>query len=170
MPLIGIISKENDSNFIKNSIIKISTNSKFEFININKNSLENIKNITFETIIINENINEILRNSNYINNIIGRSKYLILNSDVCGNLKLLKDNEINILTFGLNSKATITVSSIKDDNILICIQRNFKNISKETIEEQEFNIKINKNNIKKTYNILAIYSVLSVYGEKYKNI
>lgn len=170
MPLIGIIAKENDSNFIKNSITKSSSNTKFEIININKKNLENIKNITFETIIINENIDEIIKNSYYINNIIKRAKYLILNSDICNNIKFFMDNQINVITYGLNRKATITVSSIKDDNILICFQRNFENVLKEIIEEQEFNIKINKNNIRKTYNTLATCSILSIYGEKNKNI
>lgn len=170
MPLIGIIAKENDSNFIKNTILNSSSDTKFEIVNINKRSLENIKNITFESIIINEDINKILNISNYINNIIRRAKYLILNSDVCCDLNLLKENKVNVITYGLNRKATITVSSIKDDNILICFQRNFENISKEIIEEQEFNIKTNKNNMRKTYNILAIYSVLSIYGENHKNI
>ena len=37
MPFIGIISKENDSNFIKNAINKNSKGN-FEIININKKS------------------------------------------------------------------------------------------------------------------------------------
>ena len=34
MPFVGIISKENDSNFIKNAISKNSKESNFEIINI----------------------------------------------------------------------------------------------------------------------------------------
>ena len=50
MPFIGIISKENDSNFIKNTITKNSKTNKFEIVNINKKSKENIKNIKFDEI------------------------------------------------------------------------------------------------------------------------
>ena len=56
MPFIGIISKENDSNYIKNIINKNAIKSKFEVININKKSIENIKNIKFDILVICENI------------------------------------------------------------------------------------------------------------------
>ncbi len=36
MPLVGIIAKENDSNFIRNNILKNSLNKKFDIININQ--------------------------------------------------------------------------------------------------------------------------------------
>lgn len=170
MPLIGIIAKENDSNFIKNEILKNTIKTQFEIININKRSLENIKNITFEILIINENVKELLKTSKYLEDIIKRAKYLILNSDISNDLEFFKENKINVVTYGLNRKATITVSSIKEDNVLICVQRNIENISKKIIEEQEFNIKIEKNNIQKTYNVLAIFGVLSIYEEKVKNI
>ena len=51
MPLIGVVAKENDSNFIRNEIIKNSSSMKFDVININRRSLENIKNITFEALL-----------------------------------------------------------------------------------------------------------------------
>ena len=113
MPLIGIIAKENDSNFIKNEIIKNSINVRFEIVNINRRSLQNIKNITFETIIINDKITELLETSKYLEEMMKRTKYLILNSDVSNDLRFFKDNKINLITYGLNTKATITISSVK---------------------------------------------------------
>ena len=47
MPFIASISKENDSNFIRNSLVKNSENNKFEVININERNVENIKNVKF---------------------------------------------------------------------------------------------------------------------------
>ena len=170
MPLVGIIAKENDNNFIRNEIIKNSSNIKFEIININKRSIENIKNIRFETLIINDNIDDLLNGSKYLEEIIKKAKYLILNSDISNDLRFFNDNKINVITYGLNRKATITVSSIKDENVLVCFQRNIENVSKKIIEEQEFNIKIKKNNIKKVYNTLAILAILSIYDEKIKII
>ena len=52
MPFIGIVSKENDSNFIKNEINKNVKTNKFEVININKKSIENIKNIKFDILVM----------------------------------------------------------------------------------------------------------------------
>ena len=39
MPFIGIIAKECDSNFIKNEILKNSTQNKFEILNINQKNI-----------------------------------------------------------------------------------------------------------------------------------
>ena len=44
MPFVGIVSKENDSNFIKNAISKNSKENNFEIININKK--RRTKNLT----------------------------------------------------------------------------------------------------------------------------
>lgn len=170
MPLIGIIAKENDSNFIKNEITKNSIKTRFDVVNINNKSLENIKNITFEALIIDCDINKMLKTSKYLEDLIKKAKYLILNSDISKDLKFFKDNKIDVITYGLNGKATITVSSIKEDGVLVCVQRNIENISKKIIEEQEFNIKVDKNNTQKTYNMLAIFTLLSIYEEKVKNI
>ena len=166
MPLIGIIAKENDISFIKNEISKYSLKTKFEFVSINDKSLENIKNITFEALIINDRIEELIKTSNYLEDILKKTKYIILNSDFSGEIRELDNNSIKIITYGLNRKATITVSSIKEDKVLICVQRNIENVLNKIIEEQEFNINICKNNISKTYNMLAIFTVLCVYDEK----
>ena len=37
-------------------------------------------------------------------------------------------NRINIITYGLNSQAIVTISSVKDEDILICVQKRFKDI------------------------------------------
>lgn len=165
MPFIGIISKENDSNFIKNTITKNSKTNKFEIVNINKKSIENIKNIKFDILVVNENIEYLLKVSKYLEDIINKSYYIIINSDIKNNLSLLKNIRTNIITYGFNAKATITISSIKDENMLLCIQRSIKQINEKMIDEQEFNIKIEKNNVNKFYNILIIFTILAIYGE-----
>ena len=152
MPFIGIISKENDSNFIKNTITKNSKTNKFEIVNINKKSIENIKNIKFDILVVNENIEYLLKVSKYLEDIINKSHYIIINSDIKNNLSLLKNIRTNIITYGFNAKATITISSIKQ-------------INEKMIDEQEFNIKIEKNNVNKFYNILIIFTILAIYGE-----
>lgn len=170
MPLVGIIAKENDSNFIRNNILKNSLNKKFDIININQKNIENIKNITFESIIINNDIDSILEKSMYLSEIIKKTKYLILNSDNIKNLEFLKSNRLNVITYGLNRKSTVTISSIKDDSVMVCFQRNIENIYRKIIEEQEINIKVKKNNIKKVYNVLAISTIMGIYDQKIENI
>ena len=170
MPFIGVIAKECDSNFIKNEIIKNSLNNKFEIFNINQKNIPNIKNITFETIIINEDIRELFKYSKYLEDILKKAKYIIINSDIIKDISILGESKINIITYGLNNQATVTISSVREEDILICIQNNFKNIQGKHIEEQEINIKILKNNLKKLCNTLSIFTILCIYGEKLQKI
>ena len=164
MPFIGIIGKENDSNFIKNKIIKNSKITNFEVININKKSLENIKNIKFDILVINENIEKILNNSNYLEKVISNTKFLLLNSDIKTKIQNLDLSDKSIITFGFNSSSVITISSIREESIMICVQK--KIIGKiNVIEEQEFSIKLQKYNINKLYNTLVIFTILQIYGE-----
>ena len=64
----------------------------------------------------------------------------------------------------------ITISSIKNENILIFIQNKLKNINNDEIEEQEVNVKINKNSLKKVSNSMAIFTILLIYGDFLKKI
>ena len=164
MPLIGVIAKENDSNFIKNELNKKACHHNFEIININKKSIENVKNIKFDIILIKENVKEFLEGSNYLEYIINRANFLIINSDIEDNKNILKNE--NTIEFGFSSNASITISSIRDENIMICIQNKFEDINNQIIEEQENLIKIEKNNMNKLYNVLAIFTIFLIYGEK----
>lgn len=169
MPFIGIVAKENDNNFIKNEIIKNAKTNKFEIINLNKKSIENVKNIKFDVLVIHENIDGLLKSSKYLEDIVKRSCYVIINSDIKNNL-LLKNLSGNIITYGFNSKATITISSINEENTMLCIQRTIQGVNKEFIEEQEVNIEIERNNVNKLYNVLVIFTILRIYGKILKKI
>ena len=91
---------------------------------------------------------------------------MIINSDVVKNFDVLVNNKINIITYGLNQKAMVTMSSIKSENILICVQNKFENSVGQMIEEQEVNVEISKNNLKKICNSMAVFSILAIYGRK----
>ena len=97
-----------------------------------------------------------------------QEKENFLNMNKAMELAILKDSEI--ITYGLNQKATITMSSIKSENILICVQKNFKNYYGKIVEEQEVNVEITKNNLKKISNTMAIFTILTIFGEKLKKI
>ena len=170
MPFIGIIAKESDSNFIKNEINKNAEKNKFEIINLNEESIKNIKNIKFETIIVNDDISNLLKKSFYLENIIKNSKYLLINSDIIKDAQLFESYNNKIITYGLNQKALVTISSINNENILICLQEDMEDNEGKIVYQQENCIEITKNNLKKVCNSLAIFSVLLIYGEKLEKI
>ena len=168
MPFIGIFAKENDNNFIKNEINKNSDINKNEVININLNSLENLKNIKFDILIIKEDISELIKNSCYIDIIINNSNYIIINTDI-NDISALNQRD-NIITYGFNKNSDISISSIKDDNIMICVQNKINGAKNIIIEEQEIGIKVIRHNINKLYNIMVVFIVLTLYGKKIRKI
>ena len=168
MPIIGIIAKESDSNFIKNEVLKNSNNNNFRIINLNRESVQNLKNIRFDILVISEDTENLLEISKYLEEIMKNLKYLIINSDTITSIKNL--SKVNVIRYGLNHEADITVSSIKQENILICIQKKFDNIQGKTIEEQEVNIEMSKNSLRKIYNSMAVFTILTIYGNFLKKI
>ena len=66
--------------------------------------------------------------------------------DVNNNFDNIKDLNAIVITYGFNSKATITASSVEEDNTLLCIQRNIKTIRQKEIEQQEIAIKNSSSN------------------------
>ena len=132
MSLIGIIAKKKDIREIKN---KLDTN--YEIIEINNKSIENLKNIKFEQIIINKDLILNEQEHNVFIKIICESKYIIINTDT--NIQLLNNIELKkplkIITYGFNSKATISISSVKEEYIILSIQREIEKVNNEKIEK-----------------------------------
>jgi len=69
-----------------------------------------------------------------------------------------------IITYGLNQKATVTVSSIKDRDILIYVQRNIKDNKEKSIEVGEKLVKIKEGTKLKNYEILILYIIFLIYN------
>lgn len=164
MSFIGIISdSKNEKNI--NMILQEKLGDSHNIIVINSKSVENLKNIKFETILIANNNKIIEENREAINKIISNTKYLILNADIELKLDIQEHVELNVITFGFNTKSTITASSVEDD-ILICIQRNLKDINNNVIEQQEIKISFFENNIGiNTNNLIGISAMLMLYGK-----
>ena len=82
--------------------------------------------------------------SNRLSKVDIKTKITILNADsglASFVLKSIKNPKIHwgkIITYGLNAKSCITASSIKEDSILICIQRAISTINGDLLREQEF--------------------------------
>lgn len=160
MPLIGIIAKKNDVEEIKRELKKDN----IEIFEITKESIKNIRNIKFEEIIIMKNINFEKEEYKLISEIISKAQYLILNEDIDIDIlsKINIQNPIKLVTFGFNSKSTITISSVTDENIVVCIQRDIEKVNKQMIECQEKQIQVK--NIKKIYNNLVIFIIKELHN------
>ena len=141
MSLIGIIAKKKDIKEIKNNLDIV-----YEVIEINNKSIENLKNIKFEQIIINKDLVLNKQEEEYIKKLINTTKYIIINADI--NIQILNNIEIDkplkIITYGFNSKSTISISSVKEDYIILSIQREIEKLNNEKVENQEKKIDLIK--------------------------
>ena len=168
MPFIGILSnKKSESEFKKILIQKTqNSNKKFDIININNKSIDNIRNIKFDTILIDNT--DLSEYEIYLNKILKSAKYLVINSDINQNFNILKNLETRVITYGFNPKATITASSVEDENGLLCIQRNIETSNKNIVEQQEIMVDFSSTN---RYIDMGITGISLIYNmeEKRKN-
>ena len=160
MPLVGIVAKNKDIQAIRKEIKRKN----IDIIGITKESIKNLKNIKFEEVIFLQNINLTQEEYKYMNEIISKTEYLIFNADIeIDVLKALQiEKTIKLITFGFNSKSTITISSIKDEKIIVCLQREIEKKDGKILESQEKEI-ITKDN-KKIYNNLVVFIIKELHN------
>ena len=130
MYCIGVISRDIEliNELIENNKVIIMTKE-----NINRYLEKEIDILVIEDKIIKNKNLELLCN---------HSKYILVQDNVNLNIKL--KNEANIITFGFNHKSTVTISSISEEKVIICIQRKIKSLRNNLIEPQEMIIKNNR--------------------------
>lgn len=160
MLFIGLIAKKKDVQSIRKDIKE----KEIEIIEIKENNIENLKNIKFEEIIFLDDIN--LKENEYIflKELIQNSKHLIINTDISISIlrKIGIEKPIKIITFGFNSKATITISSIKENKVMIFIQRDIMIAEQKRIETQEREIKLENN--EKIYNKIVTFIIKELHN------
>ena len=156
MFFIGIVSEEKNEKHIKDILKQKIENENVVFIN--EKNIENIKNIKFKIIILNKGID----NKN-IKNILLNAEYLILNSDINVKIDLIESLDLKVITYGFNSKSTVTASSVTEEEMLICVQRNIINIKGKKIEPQEINIE--KDIMLDNYDNMYIMCLAIIYGK-----
>lgn len=139
MSFIGIATNSKNEESMVKKIIKLFPADNIIFIT--SKNIDNIRNIQFETVVINGNIKDDIK----LKHIITKSKYVILNTDVELEKEFWKDLNLTIISYGFNNKATFTISSVSENNIIICLQRTIKNVFNEKIEPQEFEEKNDTN-------------------------
>ena len=145
MAVIGIITKSNNINEIEKTLEKYGIHEK-NIVIISKHTIEIIKNVKFDIIIIFDQIED----DDILKKVLDSSKYLIINTDFKENVKLLNMAEDQyVITFGFNSRATITIISNENDEIILDLQREIENLEKKKIESQEIKLEnnFNKNRI-----------------------
>lgn len=91
----------------------------------------------FDILIFNKPMNFIAKNLLAIQN---KKTFVLVNSDEYKSFGAFKN--IFLITYGINNKSCITVSSIQQNKIQLCIQRNLTALNGKVIEEQEFSIEI----------------------------
>ena len=157
MPFIGIISDEKSENYIRRELLERLKINESSILFIKEKSIDNIKNIRFETVLLAREF----KNIDILKKVLVNTKYLVVNSDLKNNLKMLEELQLTVITYGFNSKATITVSSVLEDKVLVCLQRNIENNEGKTIEAQEFEIMTKGN----TNDIMGIVAILLLYAK-----
>lgn len=163
MAFIGVVTEPRMELQIRQNLKR-----KFEKINekktiilVNKNSVKNLFNIKFDFLIIDKNI---FNNNDDLVKIILNSSRIIVNADYDENLEPIKNLKLNVITYGMNSKATLTLSSVNDNEVLLSLQRAIKSYRKELIEPQE--IKISGKNLSKNLYMEMILAIFLIIFDK----
>lgn len=163
MIFIGIVTDlKSESNLIE----LLNNNNSFKkntVIFIKEKNIDNIKNVHFDTVIINRNFEKM----DELNVILKNAKNIVLNMDAEIDFKELSSNQSNLITYGFNSKSCITISSVTDDDVLICVQRNIYNDFGE-IELQE--IKLENNSEYSIYDLIIVLILFLIYFPNYEEI
>lgn len=162
MSFIGIVANKKCFENIKKKIQNLSQTENVNLIQINLRSIENIKNIKFETIVVEDNLEKFKNYKELIKKILENAQYLMINTDK--NQEIQKE-WLNPITYGLNQKATVTVSSISETDILVYWQKNLQNKEGNTIEIEERRIQKEEVKLLKTYEILIVYTLLKIYDK-----
>lgn len=112
-----------------------------QIIFITDKNIQNMKNIRFETIVIDTTLKQV----EYLKSLLSNTKYVILNADIVLEENIFKNLNLIVVTYGFQNKATFTVSSVSEGNIIICLQRIIKSIGGAKFEPQEFEVKNTQN-------------------------
>lgn len=162
MSFIGVIASKKCFENIKKKVIEKIKDENINFIQINLRSIENVKNIKFETVIIEDNLKKFKNHQEILKRILENAQYLMINTDKNPEQENIEKLPKQI-TYGLNQKATVTVSSISETGILVYWQKGLENREGKKVEIEERKIEKEKSQLLKTYEILIIYTLFKLY-------
>ena len=151
MSLIGVITQAKSEGYVIDALAKEFGIDNIIFIT--EKNIANVKNIQFGTILIDRSIEQ----SKELKEILTKTKYLVLNADLDIELETLRDLNVVAITYGFNNKATLTLSSVSENHIIICLQRVIHSKNNKQYEPQEIEIEVPENTeISSALGILAI--------------
>lgn len=159
MSFIGVVASKKCFENIQKKMTEEVKGETINLLSINLRSIENVKNIKFETIIVEDNLEKFKNHKEILQRILEKAEYILINTD--------KNKEIKIrpkqITYGLNQKADVTVSSISETDVLVYWQKSLKDREGNKIEIEERRIKKQERQLLKTYEILIIYTLFKIY-------
>lgn len=144
---ISVLDFEKDILKFLNFDVMIYANKADDFISIDKEKYKSIMSTVFS--------------------LLDEKGIAIVNIDDSELVQFIKGMKHYLVTFGFNSKASITTSStgdvIDEDNLLCCLQRTISAKNGLVIEPQEYMIRVktNENNV---YNVLAAATFAIING------
>lgn len=163
MPFIGIVTNRSNKEIFEEEIKK-RLNQNLEVIFIDNDNIDNLRNVTFSIILLCYDYKVVFEDVELLRKIVSNSKKFIVNTDIKSNYDILDSLNIDVVTYGFNSKASINASSTEED-VILCVQRNIISIEDAIIEPQEIKIDDNYNMIN-IYEKLGISIILLLYSKK----
>lgn len=173
---VKIIKSRDDTGVYLNIKTKTDLEKETEIIilEINSSNIRQVYNRKLDLDIIidtdisryidNKHIEDYISNKLLLINNLNKNSLLIINSDDKDSIKLSSKNKnVIVMTYGLNSKSSVTTSSINfDDNIKfnLCLQRKLNTLHNNYIEEFEHPILTNLISVESLYSTLAAISAL----------
>lgn len=161
MSFIGVVTNAKNEMIMTKILLRYFQ--KDEILFITDKNVENMKNIHFETIVIDVE----LKDTENFKSILLNAKNIILNTDIKMDFDILKNLSIMVISYGFQNKATFTVSSVSENNIIICLQRIMKTNYHHQYEPQEFEVENTKN--LDVHEIICL-QILLLFYEKIQNL
>lgn len=161
MYLVGAISENKE---IVKVLEKGFDKKKVDFIYLDLSTIENLKNVKFDIILI-SNLRKYEKSNNF-KKILSNASITVINADIKENLGVLDNLKGTVITYGFNSKATITASSVNESNISICVQRVIENIEGKKIEPIEYVENIEKLKNIEISDVIGIKTIENLLAKK----
>lgn len=169
--LINLKYQLNYSNSIGNLIILSNDNINLIVISMKPMEAAEIDSfgIQFDFLIINIIDSKLVKDT-FLKTKFQNCDYYIINTDE-DNLSILSIGSLDgiVITYGFNSKATMTISSYiieQSIEVSLCLQREIVTLSGDRISSFEFIVEINSTNKDHVYSVLAASILSIVIGEK----
>lgn len=160
MIFVGIACRKKDFDAIQKEIKKNNQCKEIQCICVQNENIENLQNIKFDAFVIHEQMS-FVNNTKALEKIFSTLNFLIINTDKNKKLDILNGTRLTVITYGLNHKCTVTASSIKDDNIIVALQRDVLNKFGIVREIGEKRIEV-KNNLD-VYSYMLIFIIQILY-------